>query len=127
MQLMPDTAEWVHGKIDADTAYSFDLMYDPDTNVKYACWYLAYLSDQFYDDPVLVSAAFHAGQTTVRNWLNNSLYSSDHRSINLSAMEDGPTKNYAVRVVNAFAIYKRLYYEGGTDEAQVAVSASAAR
>jgi soluble lytic murein transglycosylase-like protein len=41
MQMMPDTAEWVHGKIDADTDYSFDLMYDPEKNVTYACWYLA--------------------------------------------------------------------------------------
>ncbi len=120
MQMMPDTAEWVHGKIDETTAYSFDLMYDPDTNVKYACWYLAYLSDLFNNDPVLVSAAFHAGQTTVKNWLSDSRYSTDSQSIDLSQMAEGPTKNYATRVLNAFAIYRRLYYEGGADSLQTA-------
>ncbi len=123
MQMMPDTAQWVHDKIDVDTAYTFDMMYDPDTNVHYACWYLAYLSKSFYDDPVLVSAAFHAGQTTVRNWLDDSRYSVDHRSIDLSKMEDGPTKNYALRVLNSYAIYRRLYYEGGADAAQASAAA----
>ena len=28
-------------------------------------------------------------------------------------MAEGPTKNYATRVMNSYAIYRRLYYEGG--------------
>ncbi len=126
MQMMPDTAEWVHGKIDADTAYSFDLMYDADKNVTYACWYLAYLSNRFHSDPVLVAAAFHAGQTTVENWLTDSRYSADSQTIELENMAEGPTKNYATRIMNSFAIYRRLYYEGGAEALQAsgAVSAS---
>ncbi len=113
MQMMPDTAEWVHGKIGDTMDYSFDLMYDADTNVRYACWYLSYLSGIFRGDPVLVSAAFHAGQTTVQNWLNDSRYSADSTSIELSKMAEGPTKTYATRVLKAYAVYRRLYYEGG--------------
>ena len=113
MQMMPDTAEWVHGKMGLTDEYSFDLMYDPDTNVKYACWYLAFLSERFRNDPVLVAASFHAGQNTVQNWLNDSRYSTDGKTITLSKMAEGPTKNYATRVLKAFAVYRRLYYEGG--------------
>ena len=116
MQMMPDTAEWVSGKLDDTADYHFDMMYDPTKNVHYACWYLAYLSDLFHDDPVLVSAAFHAGQTTVQNWLSDSRYSMDSQSIQLENMAEGPTKNYATRVVKAYSIYRRLYYEGGSDE-----------
>ncbi|HNW87523.1 MAG TPA: transglycosylase SLT domain-containing protein [Candidatus Limiplasma sp.] len=115
MQMMPDTAEWVHGKMGLTDEYSFDQMYDPDTNVHYACWYLAFLSDRFHNDPILVSAAFHAGQNTVQNWLNDSRYSQDAQTISLSQMADGPTKTYATRVLKAFATYRRLYYEGGLD------------
>ncbi|MDD3214632.1 MAG: transglycosylase SLT domain-containing protein [Eubacteriales bacterium] len=124
MQMMPDTAEWVHGKIDSDTAYSFDLMYDPDTNVKYACWYLASLSNQFFNDPILVAAAFHAGQTTVKNWLANSQYSRDSQTIELQNMAEGPTKNYVSRVLNSYAIYRRLYYEGGLEAVQTTSTAA---
>ncbi|MCE5344345.1 MAG: transglycosylase SLT domain-containing protein [Eubacteriales bacterium] len=120
MQMMPDTAEWVHGKIDAVTTYTFDLMYDPDKNVTYACWYLAYLSNRFHGDPVLVSAAFHAGQTTVENWLNDSRYSADSQTIELKNMTEGPTKNYATRIMNSYAIYRRLYYEGGAQALEAA-------
>lgn len=126
MQMMPDTAEWVSGKLSDTANYSFDQMYDPTKNVHYACWYLAYLSDLFHDDPVLVSAAFHAGQTTVQNWLNDSRYSMDSQSIQLENMAEGPTKNYATRVVKAYSIYRRLYYEGGSDEIAAAMDAQSA-
>ncbi|MEA5013927.1 MAG: transglycosylase SLT domain-containing protein [Candidatus Limiplasma sp.] len=111
MQMMPDTAQWVHGKIAEGEEYSFDRMYDPDTNVRYACWYMKFLSERFRGDPVLVAAAFHAGQGTVQNWLNDSRYSADSQTIDLQDMMDGPTKNYASRVLSAYAVYKRLYYE----------------
>lgn len=111
MQMMPDTAEWVHGKIAREEEYSFDSMYDPGTNVRYACWYMNFLSERFRGDPVLVAAAFHAGQGTVQNWLNDSRYSADSLTIDLEDMMDGPTKSYATRVLNAYAVYKRLYYE----------------
>jgi soluble lytic murein transglycosylase len=121
MQMMPNTAQWVHGKIGDTAEYSFDRMYDPDTNVHYACWYLSYLSNLFRGDPVLVSAAFHAGQTTVQNWLNDSRYSADSTSIELDRMADGPTKAYATRVLKAYAAYRRLYYEGGVPAARIAL------
>jgi len=111
MQMMPDTAEWVHGKIGQGQPYSFDSMYDPDMNVRYACWYLHFLSERFRGDPVLVASAFHAGQNTVQNWLNDSRYSLDSRTIALMDMPEGPTKNYAARVMRDYAVYKRLYYE----------------
>lgn len=111
MQMMEDTAVWVYGSIGMGANYSFDLMYDPGKNVEYGCWYLAYLSEKFGGDPILVAAAFHSGQTNVLNWLNNEEYSSDRQTIALDNMPDGNTKAYVERVLNAFAAYRRLYYE----------------
>ena len=111
MQMMEDTASWVSGQIGTDAAYSFDQMYNAEINVAYGCWYLAYLSDKFGGDPVLVAAAFHSGQTNVTNWLNNAAYSSDQKTIAIDQFPDGNTKNYVAKVMNAFAAYTRLYYE----------------
>ncbi len=109
MQLMPDTAQWIAGKL-GDKTYSFENMYDPDTNIRYGCWYLNYLSGLFYGDPVSVTAAYHAGQGTVRNWLQDGRYSADGgHSLSLTAMPEGPTKNYARRVTHAYALYDALY------------------
>ena len=111
MQMMEDTAKWVYDQIGQGADYSFDLMYDAETNVEYGCWYLAYLSDKFGGDPVLVAAAFHSGQTNVLNWLSNEEYSADQQTIPLDKMPDGNTKAYVEKVMNAFAAYRRLYYE----------------
>ncbi|HPJ03772.1 MAG TPA: transglycosylase SLT domain-containing protein [Candidatus Limiplasma sp.] len=111
MQMMEDTALWVSQNIGSGGEYAFDQMYDAETNVTFGCWYLAYLSDKFGGDPVLVAAAFHSGQTNVSNWLSNAQYSSDQRTIKLENLPDGNTKTYVERVLNAFAVYRRLYYE----------------
>lgn len=111
MQMMEDTALWVYNQIGHGTGYSFDLMYDADANVEYGCWYLNYLSEKFGGDPILVAAAFHSGQTNVMNWLSDTSVSTDQRTIALDKMPDGNTKEYVRKVLNSFAIYRRLYYE----------------
>ncbi|MDD3411726.1 MAG: lytic transglycosylase domain-containing protein, partial [Eubacteriales bacterium] len=110
MQLTETTAGWVAPKLGLTDAYSFDNMYHPEDNVRFGCWYLAFLAGRFRDDPILVAAAFHAGQNEVQNWLNDSHYSADGKSITLENMIDGPTKSYVKRVLNDYAAYKRLYY-----------------
>ena len=117
MQLMEDTAGWIYEKMGGTGAYSFDSMYDAETNVEYGCWYLNFLSERFRGDPVLVAASFHAGQGEVQNWLNDSRYSQDGLTIELENMIDGPTKQYATRVLNDYAAYKRIYYEATEDDA----------
>lgn len=111
MQLMDNTAGWIHGKMGLTSEYSFAAMTDPETNVEYGCWYLNYLSDLFGGDAILVSAAYHAGQGEIRNWLNTSAYSPDHRTLSLDRMPEGPTRQYATRVTRDYAIYQALYYE----------------
>ena len=44
-------------------------------------------------------------------------YSRDGLTINLDDMIDGPTKQYAARVLDDYAAYKRLYYEITEDDA----------
>lgn len=76
MQLMPDTAEWIAGKLDVEN-YSFAMMYDAETNLRFGTWYLGYLGKLFQGDPTLVACAFHAGQGEVRGWLSDPALSED--------------------------------------------------
>lgn len=116
MQLMPDTAEWIAGKI-GDSNYSFDHLYDAETNIRYGCWYLNYLSKLFRGDAVLVSSAYHAGQTTVTRWLSDKSISSDGVTIPVDKLPDGPTKQYAGRVTTSYGIYEVLLYPNESAEA----------
>ena len=72
MQLMPDTAEWIAGKLRV-TGYAFERMYDAASNIRFGCWYLNYLSGLYMGDPVAVTAAYHAGQGQVKVWLSDPL------------------------------------------------------
>lgn len=116
MQLMPDTAEWIAGKI-GDSNYSFEHLYDAETNIRYGCWYLNYLSKLFRGDAVLVSSAYHAGQTTVTRWLSDKGISSDGVTIPVDKLPDGPTKQYAGRVTTSYGIYEALLYPNESAEA----------
>lgn len=109
MQLMPSTAEWIAGKLDI-SGYSFDRMYDAETNIRFGTWYLGYLSRLFRGDPVSVAAAYHAGQGQVSGWLSDPGISKDGVTIDLESLSDGPTKTYARRVTQAYGIYEALYY-----------------
>ena len=107
MQLMPDTAAWIADKL-GETGYNFELLLDPETNIRFGTWYLNYLSAMFRGDPVLVAAAYHAGQGEVTGWLSDRNQSADGVSIPLENMKEGPTKVYVGRVVEDFAIYHAL-------------------
>ena len=109
MQLMPDTAEWIARKLQVD-GYAFERMLDPESNIRFGCWYLNYLSRLFLGDPVAVTAAYHAGQGQVKIWLSDPLLSEDGYSIPLESLPEGPTKNYTRRVTRDYGIYQEKYF-----------------
>ena len=109
MQLMPDTAEWIAGKLRFDS-YSFDLMYEPEPNIRFGCWYLNYLSSLFGGDPLCVVCAYHAGQGEVSSWLANPLYSDNGATLLAERLPEGPTKQYAGRVTRDYGIYQAKYF-----------------
>ena len=121
MQLMPDTADWIAGKLKTQ-GYSFEMMKDPKTNIRFGCWYLNYLSKMFRGDPVCVISAYHAGQGQVQTWLSNREISPDGITIPLNNLPDGPTKKYAEKVTRDYGIYQEKHYspasadsDGGID------------
>lgn len=105
MQLMPETAEWVSGKL--KVAYDFDNMYDPETNIRFGCWFLGYLSGRFDGDPVKMAAGYHAGAGQVSAWLANPEYS---QAGELSVIPFKDTDSYVNKVMSAYDVYKRHYY-----------------
>ena len=109
MQLMPDTAEWIAGKLRV-TGYAFERMYDAASNIRFGCWYLNYLSGLYMGDPVAVTAAYHAGQGQVKVWLSDPLLSENGYSLPVGSLPEGPTKKYAGRVLRDYGIYQEKYF-----------------
>lgn len=121
MQLMEDTAGWVAHKLDEDNAsYSFDLLYDAETNIRFGTWYLGYLSRRFDGDATKIVCAYHAGQGNVDAWLKNPKYSSDGVTLDVIPTQD--TSAYASRVLRARDVYRKYYFPAPTPQPTVVPS-----
>lgn len=107
MQIMPDTGAWLAGKFGEE--YADGCLYDPETSIRYGCWYLGYLTRRFGGDLTLATAAYHSGQGTVDKWLANPLYSAN--GVKLDVIPGPEAEKYVHRVLNYYEEYKKLYAE----------------
>ena len=109
MQLMPETAAWIAQRMGVSD-YSFEDLYDAETNIRFGTWYLHFLSELFAGDPIAVTCAYHAGQNTVLGWQSTAAYLGEDGQLALLNLPEGPTKTYAGRVTRDYAIYQALLY-----------------
>ena len=105
MQIMPETGEWIAGKL--GETYNESQLFDPETNIRYGCWYLRFLQDRYAGDKTLTLAGYNAGQGNVARWLENPEYSSDGKT--LEVIPSNETSNYVQKVMTAYEKYQSLY------------------
>ena len=105
MQIMDTTGDWISEEL--GIYYFFpSMLYDPELNIRFGCWYLDNLRGEF-TDLELVIAAYNAGSGNVAKWLKDEECSKDGRT--LSYIPFNETKKYVDRVKTNYNIYKYLY------------------
>lgn len=109
MQIMPETGEWLAKKFGEEDTFTADALYDPETSIKYGCWFLNWLMQHYQGDLVLVSCAYHAGHRCVDGWLEDEAVSPDGQSIDVSSIPYDSTRTYVQRILTACEKYKALY------------------
>lgn len=102
MQIMEDTGEWIAGKLGYKD-YQYDHLFDPDLNIRFGTWYLAYLSDHYGGNPIMVASAYHAGRNNVDLWALS--YAEDERVLTVDRIPKDDTRDYVQKVINAYALY----------------------
>lgn len=107
MQLLPSTGEWIAGKYDED--FVEEDLFDPETNIRYGCWYLGFLMDRYDGDMRCASSAYHAGQGNVDKWLKKPEYSTDGKHLDKIPYES--TENYVNRILKYYEKYEEIYSE----------------
>ena len=105
MQLLPDTGEWVAGKL--GETYEEGCLFDPQTNIRYGCWFLGWLMRRYNGDMTLASSAYHQGHGTVDKWLATPEYSPDGAT--LAVIPSDATDTYVKRVLKYYEKYTELY------------------
>lgn len=105
MQIMEDTGKWIAGKLGVKD-YAYEHLFDPELNIRFGSWYLAYLSDHFQGNPVMVAAAYHAGLNNVNLWALK--FADDERFLTIEQIPKDDTKDYVQKVMNAYALYYEM-------------------
>ena len=105
MQIMPDTGGWIAEKIEMES-FTREQLFDPQTNIRFGCWYLSYLSDKLGGNRTSVLAAFNGGPGNVEKWLNDERYSAEGQLTDIPFPE---TERYIEKVQRAYEKYLTLY------------------
>ena len=103
MQIMPETANYV-----ADLFFAGEEinLFDVKQNILIGVTYLVYLYKKF-DNIKTVLAAYNAGEGRVNDWLKNTQYSLDGKTLIAIPFEE--TATYVKRVLLYQKFYKFLY------------------
>ena len=67
MQITPDTADTIETLSGGET-FVYDDLADPELNIRYGTFYLAYLLDKYDGDVVATLAAYNAGEGNADAW-----------------------------------------------------------
>lgn len=106
MQIMPDTGQWISGKLDIDD-FDASMLLEPTVNIEMGCWYIRYLYDAFDGDINAVLAGYNAGQNRVRKWLEDSSYTDGNGHLATIPIEEA--KDYVEKVLYAQKNYQQIY------------------
>ena len=106
MQLMPETFEWLQENLEGEVIYSPDRLKDAAVNIRYGTYFLSWLLER-YGDTRTACAAYNAGLSNVDDWLADSRYSQDGRT--LTEIPYGETERYVERVMDALDKYRTIY------------------
>lgn len=106
MQIMPDTGAWIAHKLDLDDVYREQQLFEPETNVRFACWYLRFLTNRLNEDRTCIIAAYNAGHGSVEKWLQDPTYSANGT---LQKIPYPETERYLTKITTAYEKYTTLY------------------
>ncbi len=107
MQIMEDAYEWVRDyRIHDDREHNYSDLYSPQLNIEYGSCMLSYLYNK-YGNYELTAAAYHAGMTTVDNWIKDGTVNA--KNTDFEDIPSDVTRHYVRKVMNAYDNYKNLY------------------
>lgn len=112
MQVMPDTGAWIAHKLDMDDTYAEPMLFEPDCNIRFGCWFLQFLTSRFDGTRTNILAAYNAGHGNVEKWLEDPACAQDGV---LTAIPYPETARYVEKVEAAYRAYRELYPDLFTD------------
>ena len=119
MQIMPKTgaeiAQALGERLDPENSDDLERLFDPETSIRYGCYYLRQQLDRFDQNAAVTLAAYNAGPEKAAKWLKEYGLDDDGRIKYIPYPE---TSNYVTRVFGAQKIYAFLYTKELTEKTE---------
>ncbi|MGA1213316.1 MAG: lytic transglycosylase domain-containing protein [Solirubrobacterales bacterium] len=100
MQITPGTAKEIE-RLSGGTEFEIEDLADPDINIRYGAFYLAWLLDLYDDDVVAALAAYNAGPSNAEAWGGSTMTIDD--------IEFPETEEYVKGVLEKQREYRHTY------------------
>ncbi|ADU67925.1 murein transglycosylase [Pantoea sp. At-9b] len=113
MQVMPATAAHTVKMYNLPGYVNSSQLLDPQTNIQIGTQYLEYVYQQFEQNRIFSSAAYNAGPSRVKSWLNNSGGRLDAVAF-IETIPFSETRGYVKNVLAYDAYYR--YFMGQPDK-----------
>ncbi len=106
MQIMNDAFEWVKFRMKDESEISYEDMFSAQYNIQYGSYLYSLLHEE-YGDVETALVAYFSGRGQVNEWLKNSEYSENGKT--LSVIPTKASAHYVYKVMKAFESYQNLY------------------
>ena len=109
MQMPEETFIWLRSKIAPDEGLLFANLYDPETSIRFGCYYLHLCMERYNGDVATAAAAYHSGWGTVDALLQMEEHSADGET--LQGFPYNQMNHYVKKITSCYARYQRIYAE----------------
>lgn len=109
MQITETAFHWLRAKIAPGEELTFESLYDPETNIRFGCYYWACCLERYGNDVSTAAASYFSGWTTVDTLLQSEEYSSD--GITLHTFPYDGMEQYVEKIQKNYQAYQKLYSE----------------
>ena len=107
MQMTEETFIWLRSKIAPDEGLLFANLYDPETSIRFGCYYLHLCMERYNSDVATAAAAYHSGWGTVDALLQMEEHSADGET--LQGFPYSQMNHYVKKITFCYAEYQRIY------------------
>ena len=107
MQMTEETFIWLRSKIAPDEGLLFANLYDPETSIRFGCYYLHLCMERYNGDVATAAAAYHSGWGTVDQLLQMEEHSADGET--LQGFPYNQMNHYVKKITFCYAEYQRIY------------------
>ena len=107
MQMTEETFIWLRSKIAPDEGLLFANLYDPETSIRFGCYYLHLCMERYNGDVATAAAAYHSG------WGHGGCSFADGRALRRRRDPAGlplqPNESLRKKITFCYAEYQRIY------------------